>query len=94
MRRGKNKSICLRLAELECLRVLQEERPLLGEEERKPGQVHLLLVRLHLSEVGVDRQVERQSWTHAPFRINAGRTGPVDLRWHSSRRSRSRDRTG
>ena len=56
MRREKNRSIVLRLAELEDLRVLEEERPLLREEQREPREVDLLLVGLDLREVGVDRE--------------------------------------
>ena len=44
-------------AEGEHTLVLQEEFPLLGEEEREPRQVDLLLIRLHLGEVGVHGEV-------------------------------------
>jgi len=37
--------------------VLEEEFTLLREEQTEPGQIDLLLVRFHLSEVGIDRQV-------------------------------------
>ena len=45
----------LRVAELEGRRVLEEERPLLGEEQVEARQVDLLFVGLDLREVGVDR---------------------------------------
>ena len=69
----------LRLAELKGLRVLEEERPLLGEEDREPGQVDLLLVGLDLREVGVDRRVERQVGAHAPLDVQPDITREVDL---------------
>ena len=65
----------LRLTELKGVRVLEEERPLLGEEDREPGQVHLLLVGLDLREVGVDRRVERQVGAHAPLEVEPDITG-------------------
>ena len=65
----------LRLTHLEHLRVLEKERPLLGEEEREAGQVDLLLVGFDLGEVGIDRRIERQVGPHAPLRRRA-RCGP------------------
>ena len=48
------------VAEREGAGVLDEEVPLLRKEERKAGQVDLLLVDLDLGEVRVVREVERQ----------------------------------
>ena len=61
----------LRLPELKELRVLEEERTLLGEEQREARQVDLLLVGFDLGEVGVDRQIERQVGAHAPLDVEA-----------------------
>src|SRR5207245_5241412 len=38
----------------------QKEWPLLGEQDGEPGQIDHLTVRLHLGEVGVRREVERE----------------------------------
>jgi hypothetical protein len=46
-------------------KVLQEEVPLLGEEQIEPGEVYLLLVDLYLGKIGVDREVDRQILSHA-----------------------------
>ena len=51
--------------------VLQEERPLLGEEQVEPVQVDLLLVHLDLREVGVVGQVEREAGRHAVLQVGA-----------------------
>ena len=61
----------LRLAELERRRVLEEERPLLGEEQIEAREVHLLLVGLDLREVGVDGRVEREVGTDSPLHVDA-----------------------
>ncbi len=57
---------------LKVLRVLDEERPLLGKEDLEP-LVHrdLRLVRLHLAEVGIDRSVEDQALAKDQLRIEA-----------------------
>ena len=78
IRREKNRSIVLRLAELKHLGVLEKERPLLGEEQREPRQVHLLLVRFDLREVGVDRHIERQVGPHAPLHVEPDVTRAID----------------
>ena len=45
------------------LDALEEERPLLGEEQREAlVDRHLARVGLHLAEVGVHGGVERQRW--------------------------------
>ena len=40
---------------------LEEEFPLLRKEERKPGEIDHLLVRLDLSKIGIDREVRCHS---------------------------------
>ena len=58
---------------------LLEEAPLLGEEEREARQVDLLIVRLHLGEVGVRGQVEIEVRGECVFDIQAcfpGAVGP------------------
>ena len=60
-----------RAAKLEDPRVLQEEVPLLGEEEIEPREVDLLVVRLHLREVRVDGGVQDHARLHLPFRVQA-----------------------
>ena len=69
----------LRLAELERRRVLEEERPLLGEEQIEARQVDLLFVGLDLREVGVDGHVERQVGTDSPLHVEADVAVLVDL---------------
>ena len=61
----------MRRSEVEDAGVLQEEIALLGEVERKAGQVRLLFVDFDLGEVGVVGQVERQGTSHAPLEIEA-----------------------
>ena len=50
--------------------VLQEEGPLLGEEQVEPVEVHLLLVDLDLGEVRVVGQVERETRRHAVLEVD------------------------
>ena len=52
-------------------RVLEEERPLLGEEQVEPVQVDLLVVDFHLGKIGVDRGVERQARGDAVLEVGA-----------------------
>ena len=59
------------LADGEQPAVLEEERPLLGKEQVEPCQVDLLLVDLHLREVGVVGQVERHARRHADLAVDA-----------------------
>ncbi len=61
----------LRRSELEGRGVLQEEGPLFREEERKPGEVDLLVVRLDLGEVGVRGHVHGEIRRHTPFHIQS-----------------------
>ena len=51
--------------------ILQEERPLLREEEIEAVQIHLLLVHFDLGEVGVDGRVQRQARRHAVLGVEA-----------------------
>ena len=51
--------------------VLEEERPLLGKEKIEAVEVDLLIVDLHLREVGVDRAVERQARRHVVLDVEA-----------------------
>ena len=69
----------LRLAELEGRGVLEEERPLLREEQVEPRQVDLFLVDFHLREVGVDGDVEREVGTDSPLEVAADLELVVDL---------------
>ena len=48
------------LTEAERAAGLEKERSLLGEQDGEPGQIDHLTVRLHLGEVGVRREVERE----------------------------------
>ena len=57
---------------LEYRRAFLEEAPLLREEERKACEIDLLVVRLHLSEVGVERQVEVEIRGEAVFDVEPG----------------------
>ena len=50
---------------------LQEKLPLLGKEEAEAGQVHLLLVHLHLREVGVVGEVGREVRCDADLHVEA-----------------------
>src|SRR5205823_2253519 len=52
-------------------RVLEKERPLLREEEWKAREVGALLVDLHLREVGIVGQIERQGASDAVFHVAA-----------------------
>ena len=51
--------------------VLEEERPLLRKEEVEPVEVDLLIVHLHLREVGVVGEIESQSRRHAVLQVAA-----------------------
>ena len=51
--------------------VIQEEGSLLGEEQAETVQVDLLIVGLHLGEVGVDRHVEREARGDAVLEVHA-----------------------
>src|SRR5439155_9036741 len=57
--------------EVEDLRALDEERPVLREELFEGREVHERLVNLHLPEVGVHRRVERLAGAHAVLQIRA-----------------------
>ena len=61
----------LRLPQLKELRVLEKERPLLGKEQRKPGQADSLFVGFDLREVGIDREIQREIGAHTPLEIQA-----------------------
>ncbi len=76
---GEEEVDLLRLAELEGRGVLEEERPLLGEEEVEAGEVHLLLVGLDLGEVGVNRHVQREVGPDSPLEVAADLGLVVDL---------------
>ena len=69
----------LRVAELERRGVLEEERPLLREEQIEARQVDLLFVGFDLREVGVVGGVERQVRTDSPLQVDADVAVPVDL---------------
>ena len=58
-----------RLPHREQPRVLQEERPLLGEEQVEPVEVDLLVVHLDLREVGVVRQIEGEARGDAVLQV-------------------------
>ena len=47
--------------------ILQEKRPLLGEEEREAREIGALLVDLDLRKVRIVREIERQTLRHAVF---------------------------
>ena len=59
------------IADAEEAGVLEEERPLLREEQREAIEVDLLIVDLDLREVGVDGRVERQARREAVFQVAA-----------------------
>ena len=50
--------------------VLEEERPLFRKEQVEPIEVHLLIVDLHLGEVGVDRAIEREAWRQGVLHVD------------------------
>ena len=56
---------------LEDAGVFQKELSFLGEKETEAGQVILLIVRFYLSEIGVQRQIQRQLGTDSIFNIKA-----------------------
>ena len=58
-----------RLSDREQPRVLEEERPLLGKEQREAVQVDLLVVDLDLGEVGVCGQVEGHAGGDAVLQV-------------------------
>ena len=58
-----------RLPHREQARVLQKERPLLREEQVEPVEVDLLVVHLDLREVGVVRQIEGETRSHAVLQV-------------------------
>ena len=58
--------------EIEGRRALLEELALLGEEEGEAGEVDLLIVRLHLGEVGVDREVQGQIGCRRVLEVDPG----------------------
>ena len=66
-----------RAPELECPAALEEEVALLGKHHREAGEVDLLLVHLHLREVGVDGEVGGQVGVDAVLRVEAAGGGPV-----------------
>ena len=59
-------------AELVNAGVLEKEVALLREEQTEASQVDLLLVRLHLREVAVERHVGGQALREPVFNIEAG----------------------
>ena len=61
-----------RVADREEAGVLEEERPLLGEEQIEAIEIDLLVVDLDLGEVGVDRAVERQARRDVVLDVAAG----------------------
>src|SRR3954469_700336 len=61
----------LRRARREDPRVFEEERTLLGKEQRKPREVGAYLVDLDLGEVGVIREIERETLRHAQLHLTA-----------------------
>ncbi len=69
--------------------VLEEERPLLRKEQVEAVEVDLLLVHLHLGEVGVVGRIERQARrdavleVRAEVRVRAG--GLISVRYHVAR---------
>ena len=67
--------------ELEDPCVLQEELPLLGEEEGEAGEVDALLVRLHLREVGVDGGIQHHSGVDLPLDVAAHVSPPLGFRF-------------
>ena len=58
-------------AELEDARVLEEEVPLLGEEEGEPRQVHLQIVDLDLGEVRVVGEIEYHRLARSPLDVES-----------------------
>ena len=57
---------------IELLDAVQEERPLLGEEERRSGiEDELPCVGLDLREVWMERAVEREIFRHPPTHVAA-----------------------
>src|SRR5690606_34286442 len=81
-----------READCEEARVLEEERPLLGEEKTEAGEIDLLIVHLDLREVGVDRQVQDEALRDADLRVCADLERIADSRsywWYSLRRAQS-----
>ena len=59
------------VAEVEHLRILDEERPLLGEERLEGGQVQHRRVHFHLAEIGIERRVKREVRGHAVAQVQA-----------------------
>jgi hypothetical protein len=59
------------IADREETGVLEEERPLLGEEQVEAIEVHLLIVDLDLREVGVDGPIERQAGRQVVLGVDA-----------------------
>jgi hypothetical protein len=58
--------------ELKYAGVFEEEVPLFGKEQVKPRQVDLLLVGLDLREIGVEREVPRETRCDAVLHVEAG----------------------
>ena len=61
----------LRRTELEDRRVLEKERPLLREEQIEAREVHLFLIRFHLREVRIHREIGGEVRPHAPLHVEA-----------------------
>src|SRR5439155_6396971 len=61
-------------------RILEEEGPFLREEQRKTREIRALLVHFDLREVGVVREVERETRRHAVLELAADIPAPVGLR--------------
>ena len=59
--------------------VLQEEGPFLGKEQVEAGEVDLLFVHFHLSEVGIKRRIQRKRRRQAVFHIQTGVAGELAL---------------
>ncbi len=68
-----------RRTELEDAGVLQKELALLGKEQVETRQVDLLVIRLHLGEVGVDGEVEHLARRQSQLRVEADRGVPSDV---------------
>src|SRR5690606_26447732 len=79
-------------------RVLEEEGPLLREEEAESCEVELLLVHFDLGEIGIQRQVEREPLRHPDLCVPADFEGVVDAAeargYALSRRQRIRRNRG
>src|ERR1051325_6114025 len=76
---GEEQVDSLRRAGGEDAGVLEKERSLLREEQRKAGEVGALLIDLDLREVGVVREVESETGRHAILDLAADLPAPPGL---------------